>query len=89
MTLSRIGRVTLALLVSAAMGLGMTSCGGGTVGFMWVLGTKSNQIGALKIDDYTGNLTNVVGSPFASGGTNPVMLTLKSGWPLPVRAECG
>ena len=79
MTLSRIGRITLALLVSVAMGLGMTSCGGGTVGFMWVLGTSSNQIGGFKIDDYTGNLTSVVGSPFPSKGTNPVMLTLKSG----------
>ena len=79
MKLSRIGRITLALLVSVAMGLGMTSCGGGTVGFMWVLGTKSGQIGGFKIDNYTGNLTGVVGSPFSSEGTNPVMLTLKSG----------
>ena len=79
MTLSRIGRLSLALLVSIAMGLGMTSCGGGTIGFMWVLGTQSSQIGAFKIDNYTGNLTGVVGSPFKSGGTNPIMLTLKSG----------
>jgi len=69
----------MALLVSAAMGLGMTSCGGGTIGFMWVLGTQSNQIGGFKIDDYTGNLTGTVGSPYSSQGTNPVMLTLKSG----------
>jgi 6-phosphogluconolactonase (cycloisomerase 2 family) len=61
------------------MGLGMTSCGGGTVGYMWVLGTQYNQIGGFKIDDYTGNLTATVGSPYPSGGTNPVMLTLKSG----------
>ena len=80
MTLSRIGRIAMALLVSVAMGLGMTSCGGGTVGFMWVLGTQNNQIGGFKIDDFTGNLTSVVGSPFANPhGTNPVMLTLKSG----------
>jgi 6-phosphogluconolactonase (cycloisomerase 2 family) len=57
----------------------MTSCGGGTVGYMWVLGTQYNQIGGFKIDDYTGNLTATVGSPYPSGGTNPVMLTLKSG----------
>jgi hypothetical protein len=61
------------------MGLGMTSCGGGTIGYMWVLGTQYNNIAAFKIDDYTGNLTQAVGSPFASGGTNPVMLALKSG----------
>ena len=79
MTLSRIGRISMALLVSVAMGLGMTSCGGGTVGFMWVLGTQYNQIGGFKIDNYTGNLTGTVGSPYSSGGTNPVMLALKSG----------
>ncbi len=79
MTLSRIGRITLALLISVAMGLGMTSCGGGTVGFMWVLGAQSNQIGGFKIDNFTGNLTGVIGSPFKSQGVNPVMLTLKSG----------
>lgn len=79
MTLSRIGRITMALLVSVAMGLGMTSCTGGTIGFMWVLGTQYNQIGGFKVDDYTGNLTGTVGSPYPSGGTNPIMLTLKSG----------
>ena len=79
MTLSRIGRITMALLVSVAMGLGMTSCGGGTVAFMWVLGTQYNQVGGFKVDNYTGTLTGVVGSPFPSGGTRPIMLTLKSG----------
>jgi hypothetical protein len=79
MTLSKIGRVSMALVVSVAMGLGMTSCGGGTIGYMWVLGTQYNNIAGFKIDDYTGNLTAAVGSPYASGGTNPVMLTLKSG----------
>jgi 6-phosphogluconolactonase (cycloisomerase 2 family) len=79
MTLSRIGRASMALVVSVAMGLGMTSCGGGTVGYMWVLGTQYNQIGGFKIDNYTGNLTATVGSPYPSGGTDPVMLALKSG----------
>jgi 6-phosphogluconolactonase (cycloisomerase 2 family) len=83
MTLSRIGRISLALLVSVAMGLGMTSCGGGTVGFMWVIGSQlgasSGQIGGFKIDNFTGNLTGTVGSPYSSGGKNPVMLALKSG----------
>lgn len=69
----------MALVVTVAMGLGMTSCGGGTVGFMWVLGTQYNQIGGFKIDNFTGNLTGTVGSPYPSGGTNPVMLALKAG----------
>ena len=79
MKLSRIGRVSMALVVSVAMGLGMTACGGGTIGFMWVLGTQFNQIAAFKIDDFTGNLTTPPGSPFTSGGTNPVSLVVRSG----------
>lgn len=83
MTFSRIGRISLALLVTVAMGLGMTSCGGGTIGFMWVIGVKpgssSGQIGGFKIDNYTGNLTGTVGSPYDSAGTNPLMLALKNG----------
>jgi hypothetical protein len=79
MKLSRIGRVSMALVVSVAMGLGMTACGGGTIGFMWVLGTQFNQIAAFKIDDFTGNLTIPPGSPFTSGGTNPVSLVVRSG----------
>jgi DNA-binding beta-propeller fold protein YncE len=79
MKLSRIGRVSMALVVSVAMGLGMTACGGGTIGFMWVLGTQFNQIAAFKIDDFTGNLTTVPHSPFTSGGTNPVSLVVRTG----------
>jgi 6-phosphogluconolactonase (cycloisomerase 2 family) len=79
MKLSRIGRISMALVVSVAMGLGMTACGGGTVGFMWVLGTQFNQIAGFKIDNYTGNLTNIVGSPFASGGTAPVSIVVRPG----------
>jgi 6-phosphogluconolactonase (cycloisomerase 2 family) len=65
--------------VSVAMGLGMSACGGGTIGFMWVLGTQFNQISAFKIDDFTGNLTTTPGSPFTSGGANPVSLVVKPG----------
>ncbi len=79
MKLSRIGRISMALVVSVAMGLGMTACGGGTIGYMWVLGTQYNQIAGFKIDDFTGNLTNIVGSPFSSGGTNPVSIAVKPG----------
>ena len=67
------------LVVSVAMGLGMTACGGGTIGFMWVLGTQYNQIAGFKIDDFTGNLTTAPHSPFTSGGSNPVSLVVKPG----------
>lgn len=79
MKLSRIGRISMALVVSVAMGLGMTACGGGTVGFMWVLGTQYNQISGFKIDDYTGNLTEMPHQPFTSGGSNPVSVVVKPG----------
>src|ERR1700679_1992641 len=79
MKLSRIGRVSMALVVSVAMGLGMTACGGGTIGFMWVLGTQFNQIAGFKIDDFSGNLTQIPHSPFSSGGADPVSLVVKPG----------
>src|ERR1035437_9848178 len=79
MTLSRIGRITRALVVSMAVVLGMSACGGYTVGFMWVLGTQYNQIAGFKIDDFTGNLTQMVNSPYSSGGANPVSLTVRVG----------
>ena len=62
-----------------AVVLGMSACGGYTVGFMWVLGTQYNQIAGFKIDDYTGNLTNMVNSPYASGGSNPVSIAVRVG----------
>jgi len=62
-----------------AVVLGMSACGGYTSGFMWVLGTQYNQIAGFKIDDYTGNLTNMVRSPYSSGGTNPVSISVRFG----------
>jgi 6-phosphogluconolactonase (cycloisomerase 2 family) len=79
MTLSRIGRISKAFVVSMAVVLGMSACGGYTVGFMWVLGTQYNQISGFKIDDYTGNLTNMVNSPYSSAGTDPVSLAVRVG----------
>ena len=79
MKLSLMGRIAMAMLASLALGLGMSACGGGTIGYMWVLGDQFNQITAYKIDDFTGNLTQVIGSPFASNGVNPVSIVVKPG----------
>jgi 6-phosphogluconolactonase (cycloisomerase 2 family) len=79
MKLSLFGRLTMALLASMALALGMTACGGGTIGYMWVLGTQYNQISGFKIDDYTGNLTEIPKSPFAAAGVNPVSIVVKAG----------
>jgi 6-phosphogluconolactonase (cycloisomerase 2 family) len=79
MKLGFFGRMAMALFASLVLGLGMTACGGGTVGYIWVLGQQFNQIGGFKVDDFTGNLTQIVGSPFVSNGSNPVHLVLKPG----------
>ena len=79
MTLSGIGRISRAFVVSMAVVLGMSACGGYTVGFMWVTGTQYNQIAGFKIDDYTGNLTQIQGSPFISNGATPVSIVVKPG----------
>ncbi len=79
MKLSKIGRISTALVASVAMILGMSACGGGTIGYMWVLGTQYNQIAGFKIDQLTGNLTAIPHSPFASGGTNPVSIAVRPG----------
>ncbi len=81
---NKIGRFSMALVASAALALGMSGCGGGTIGYMWALGTTSTatsagQIAGFKIDNYTGNLTTIPRSPFASGGSNPVQIVVKAG----------
>jgi 6-phosphogluconolactonase len=79
MTFSKIGRMVTALVASAALGLGMTACGGGTIGYMWVVGSYYNQISGFLIDDYTGNLSAIAHTPFSSGGSSPSMLVVKPG----------
>ncbi len=74
----------MALVASVALGLGMTACGGGTIGYLWVLGnpatsSQASAIVGFKIDDYTGNLTQIPHSPFPSGGTNPLSIAVKPG----------
>jgi 6-phosphogluconolactonase (cycloisomerase 2 family) len=79
MKLSLMGRITLATLASLALGLGMSACGGGTIGFMWVLGQQYNQITGFKVDDFSGNLTQIIGSPFSTNGTMPVSIVVQPG----------
>src|ERR1700750_666244 len=79
MKLSLFGRLSMALFASLALGLGMTACGGGTIGYIWVLGQQYNQVLGFKIDDYTGNLTNTQGTPVSSNGAVPVSIVAKPG----------
>ena len=79
MKLSLYGRLSMALFASMVLGLGMTACGGGTIGYLWVLGQQYNQIVGFKVDDFTGNLTETARSPITTNGTNPVSIVVKTG----------
>ncbi len=79
MKLSLVGRLSMALVASLALGLGATSCSVGTIGYMWVLGQEYNQVAGFKVDQYSGNLTETPGSPISSNGSVPVSLVVKSG----------
>ncbi len=73
MKFRKFGRTTLALVVSLATGLGVTSCSTDhTVGYFYVTGSQYNQISGFKIDSNLGNLFQVQNSPYASGGVNPI-----------------
>ena len=79
MKLNLVGRFALALFAASTLGLGITGCGGGTVAFLWTIGQQYNQIAGFKVDDFTGNLTQIPHQPFSASGTNPVSLVVKSG----------
>jgi 6-phosphogluconolactonase len=73
MKFKKFGRTALAVAVSLGLGFGITSCSTDyTVAFLYVTGSQYNQIGAFQIFNNTGNLTTIKGSPFGSGGTDPV-----------------
>jgi 6-phosphogluconolactonase (cycloisomerase 2 family) len=73
MKFKKSGQVLLALVVSLGLSFGLTSCVNDyTVAYLYVTGAQYNQIGAFKISNNTGNLTTIPGSPFGSGGKNPV-----------------
>ena len=79
MKFSKFGRIILALVVSLGLGFGITSCSVDfTVAFLYVTGSQYNQIGAFQIANNTGNLKTVAGTPYGSGGTNPVRSLITS-----------
>src|ERR1700760_260357 len=79
MKLGFFGRMAMALVASLALGLGMTACGGGTIAYVWVVGSQFNQIAGFKVDDFSGNLTTIPRSPFAVNGANPVSILVRPG----------
>lgn len=79
MKFKKSGQILLALVVSLGLGFGITSCSNDfTVAYLYVTGSQYNQIGAFKIANNTGNLSTIPGTPFASGGTNPIRAIVSS-----------
>jgi len=79
MKFRKFGRTGLALVVSLGLCFGITSCSVDfTVAFLYVTGSQYNQLGAFRIMNNTGNLVSVQGSPYGSGGTNPVRSLVSS-----------
>src|SRR6202050_3577485 len=75
MTLSNIGKWLLAATSTAGIALAITSCAASnTVDVVYVTSNKLNpgQINAYYLDSETGNLRQLVDSPYPSGGRNPV-----------------
>jgi 6-phosphogluconolactonase len=73
MKFRKFGQIGLALVVSLGLCFGITSCSVDfTVAYLYVTGSQYNQVGAFQIFNNTGNLKVVKGSPYGSGGTNPV-----------------
>jgi 6-phosphogluconolactonase len=79
MKFKKSGQILLALVVSIALGFGITSCANDfTVAYLYVTGSQYNQIGAFKVANNTGNLSTIPNSPFGSGGTNPIRAVVSS-----------
>jgi 6-phosphogluconolactonase len=80
MKFKKIGQISLAAVVSLVLMFGATSCMNDyTVGFVFTVGTQYNQIGSFRERYETGLLNAAPGSPFGSGGTNPVRTFVLSG----------
>ncbi|MBB6142753.1 6-phosphogluconolactonase (cycloisomerase 2 family) [Silvibacterium bohemicum] len=79
MKFKKFGQIVLALVVSLGLCLSVTSCTVDfTVAYLYVTGAQFNQIGAFKVSNNTGNLSNIPGSPFGSGGTDPLRSIVSS-----------
>ncbi len=75
MKLSKLGRITLASVVSLGLGFGVIACGpSNTIDFIYVTSSKNNpgEINAYKVDSEVGALIPLVALPYSSGGANPV-----------------
>ncbi len=80
MKFSKFGRATLAAVSSLGVAAAFTACGpngyNNTVDYVYVTNSKNNpgQINVYYTDARSGALTQITGSPFSSGGIDPVGL---------------
>ncbi len=78
MTLKKMGRFSMASVVSLALGLGLTSCSRDyTVAFVYVAAstrTASGLINAYKVDFQSGALQQLTDSPVLTSNRNPVAI---------------
>jgi 6-phosphogluconolactonase len=75
MKFSKFGRIALATVVSLGLGFGLTACGPtNTIDFLYVTSSKNNpgQINVYSVASQGGPLLTLAGSPYSSGGANPV-----------------
>jgi 6-phosphogluconolactonase len=80
MKFSKFGRATLAAVSSLGVAAAFTACGpngyNNTVDYVYVTNSKNDpgQINVYYTDARSGALTQISGSPFSSGGSDPVAL---------------
>ena len=80
MKFRKFGRATLAAVLSLGVAAALGACGAGTttdtIDYVFVTNSKSNpgQINVYYADGGSGALTQIPGSPYHSGGSNPVAL---------------
>jgi 6-phosphogluconolactonase len=78
MKFSKFGRAALAAVSSLGVAAAFTACGpngyNNTVDYVYVTNAKNNMVNVYYTDARSGALTQITGSPFPSGGTDPVSL---------------
>jgi len=86
MKFSKFGRAMLAAVLSLGVAAALTACGpngyNNTVDYVYVTNSKNNpgQINVYYTDARSGALTQVTGSPFSSGGADPVGVVTSPGF---------
>ncbi len=72
-----LGRVAMAALSALALGLGATACSRDyTVAYVYAVSATTGNVSAFASDYQSGSLTQIPGSPFTTGLTNPTTLVV-------------